>query len=88
MALGEKKFLRRKECYQVFYLEFPDIYRSLDFLFLSHWWSHCGGFGLTKAGEGIPSWKDCEPGDSEIEGKDSRVGQKTCWRVSDRIALH
>jgi hypothetical protein len=72
---------------QVVGLAFSDIYYSLDFLFLSHWWSNCGGFGLAKAGEEIPSWKEYEQGDPEIEGKDSRVGKKRCWRVSDRIAL-
>jgi hypothetical protein len=106
MALGEKRFLRRKENnhvsffnhhlfassgnyhhrhtkqyafgFQVFHLEFSDIHYSLDFLFLSDWRSHCGGFGFTKAGEEIPSWKKHEQRDPEIEGKDSRVGKKTC----------
>jgi hypothetical protein len=116
MALGEKKFPRRKEnnrvsffnhnlfaspanyhhrCtkqyafgFQVFHVEFSDIHYSLDFLFRSHWWSNCGGFGLTKAGEEIPSWKKHEQGNPEIEGKNSGVGEKTGWRVSDRIAPH
>jgi hypothetical protein len=106
MAIGEKKFLRRKEKnhvsfvnhylfastgnyhhryakqyafgFQVFHLEFSDIYHSLDFFFLSDWWSYCGGFGLTEAGDEIPSWKEHEPRDQEIEGKDSRVGKKKC----------
>jgi len=97
MALGEKKYLRRREnnhvffinhhlfaslynyyhrCpkqhafrFQVFHLEFSDIYYSHNFLFRPHWWSHCGGFGLTKAGEEIPSWQEHEPGNPEIEGK-------------------
>jgi hypothetical protein len=64
--------------FQVFHLEFSDIYHSLDFLFLSDWRSHCGGFGLTKAGEEIPSGKEHEQGDPEIEGKDRRVGKKKC----------
>ena len=46
--------------FQVLHLEFSDIYYSLDFLFLSYWWSNCGGFGLTKAGEEIPSCKEYE----------------------------
>jgi hypothetical protein len=113
MALGEKKFLRRKEnnhvffvnhhffaslgnyyhrCtkqyasgFQVFHLEFSAIYYSSDFLFLSHWWSNCGGFGFTKAGEEIPSWQKHEQRDSEIEGKYYRVGENTCWRVSEQL---
>jgi hypothetical protein len=40
--------------FQVFHLECSDIHYSLDFLFLSHWRSHCGRFGLTQAGEEIP----------------------------------
>jgi len=40
--------------FQVFHLEFSAIYYSLDFLFLSHWWSNCGGFDPTKAGEESP----------------------------------
>jgi hypothetical protein len=34
--------------FQVFHPEFSDIFFCPDFLFLSHWWSNCGGFGLTK----------------------------------------
>jgi hypothetical protein len=64
--------------FQVFHLEFSDIHYSLDFFFLSGWWSHCGGFGLTKAGDEILSWKEHEQGDPEIEGKDRRVGKKKC----------
>jgi hypothetical protein len=63
--------------FQVFHLEFSAIYYSSDFLFRSHWWSNCGGFGLTKAGEEIPSWQEHEQRDSEIEGKYSGVGKKT-----------
>lgn len=48
---------------QVFHLEFSDIYYSLDFLFFSHWWSHCGGFGLAKTGEEISSREEYEQGD-------------------------
>jgi len=73
--------------FQIFYLEFSDIYYSLDFFFFSDWWSHCGGFGLTKAGDEIPSWKEPEPGDREIERRESTIGEKTCRRVSERIAL-
>jgi hypothetical protein len=61
---------------QVFDLAFSAIYYSLDFLFLSHGWSNCGGFGLTKAGEEIPSGKEHEQGDPEIEGKDPGVGKE------------
>jgi hypothetical protein len=106
MALGEKRFLRRKEKnhvsffnhylfaspgnyhhrytkqyafgFQVFRLEFSDIYHSLDFFFLSDWWSHFGRFDLTKTGKEISSWKEHEQGDPEIEGKDRRVGKKKC----------
>jgi hypothetical protein len=109
MAVGEKRFLRRKENnhvsfvnhhlfassgnyhhrytkqyaigFQVFHLEFSDIYYSLDFFFLSDWWVHCGGFGLTKAGDEIPSWKEHEPGDQEIERRESTIGEKICRRV-------
>jgi hypothetical protein len=62
--------------FQVFHMDFSGIYYSLDLLFLSHWWSNCGGFGLTKAGEEIPSYKEYEQGDPYIEGEDSRVGKK------------
>jgi hypothetical protein len=49
--------------FQVFHLEISGIYYSRDFLFFSHWWSHCGGFDLTQAGEEIPSWEEYEQGD-------------------------
>ena len=54
-------------------MEFPDVYYGLDFLFLSDRLHYCGGSGLTKAFEKIPSYKEHELGDPEIEGKDSRV---------------
>jgi hypothetical protein len=73
--------------FQVFHLEFSDVYYSVDFLFLYRWRSNCGGFGLAKAGEEILSGEKYEQGDPEIEGKDFRIGKKTCRRVSDRIAL-
>jgi hypothetical protein len=72
---------------QVFGLEFSDIHYSIDFLFLSHWWSNCGGFGLAKTGEEIPSGKEYEQGNPEIEGKDPGVGKERCWRISDRLAF-
>jgi hypothetical protein len=48
---------------QVFHLEYSVIYYSLDFLFFSHWWRHCGGFGLAKTGEEIPLREEYEQGD-------------------------
>jgi hypothetical protein len=73
--------------FQVFHLEFSDVYYGIDFLFLSHWWSNCCGFGFTKAGEEILSCKNDEQGNPQIEGKDFRLGKETCSRVSNRIAL-
>jgi hypothetical protein len=63
--------------FQVFDLEFSDIFHGLDFLFLSHRWSHCGGFDLAWAGKKISSGQEHEQGNPYIEGKDSRAGKKT-----------